>query len=78
MRVTVYHVSIPAMNSTGFGYGLNADSGEKVCFVGDHRPMRDLGEALDSCAETIEVDVEDWQIISIIDPAIKKPKQSLS
>ena len=53
------------MSSIGFGYGLNVASGEEVCFVGDHRPMRDLGETLNSCAETIEADVEEWRIISI-------------
>lgn len=65
MRVIIYHVSIPAMSTVGFGSGIDAASGDKVRFVGDHRAMRSLGEALDSGAETLEVNVEDWQMISV-------------
>jgi hypothetical protein len=65
MRVIIYHVSIPAMSTVGFGYGFDAASGDEVHFVGDHRAMRGLGEALHSGAETVEVNVEDWQMISI-------------
>ena len=65
MSVQLYHVSIPTMSTLGFGYGIDSANGDEVCFVGDHRPMRHLGEALGSGAEIIEVNVEDWQIISI-------------
>jgi hypothetical protein len=76
MRAIVYHVSIPAMSTVGFGYGLDAASGDEVRFVGDHRAMRGLGEALHSAAAVIEVNVEEWQIISISHSEVKKPKRS--
>lgn len=45
ITVTVERVSIPAMSSIGFGYGRTED-GRYVEIAGDHRPMRDLGEAI--------------------------------
>jgi hypothetical protein len=48
VRVTSVH--IPAMSTIGFGdgYVLTGECGHlwRVSFVGDHRMMRDLGEAL--------------------------------
>jgi hypothetical protein len=43
--ITVNRVNIPAMSTIGYGYGKDSD-GNKVTFVGDHRPMRDIGEAI--------------------------------
>ena len=40
------------MSTVGFGYGFDAASGDEVRFVGDHRAMRGLGEALHSGEET--------------------------
>jgi hypothetical protein len=51
------------MSTIGFGYGFD-ETGQAVTFSGDHRPMRDLGEALARAAEPPVVDLEDWQVIS--------------
>lgn len=58
-HITVTRVHIPAMSTTGFGYGFDED-GTPVVIVGDHRPMRSIGAAL-----TIEheVRVDDADII---------------
>ena len=62
MIVTVDRVSIPAWSTIGYGYGYDTD-GNEVSFVGDHRPLRHLGEALAEADEPIEVELEDWQVI---------------
>jgi hypothetical protein len=51
------------MSTVGFGFGVDAASGDEVCFVGDHRAMRRLGEVLHSATEEVEVNVEEWQMI---------------
>ncbi len=69
MRVTVYRVSIPAMSTIGYGFGVS-EGGQRVSFVGDHRPMRDLGEAVAAAesAEDLPVvdDLDPWQIVNVI------------
>lgn len=47
MTVTVHvlEVNIPAMSTIGFAKGIDED-GNEVEFAGDHRPMRDIGEAV--------------------------------
>lgn len=45
MTITVTRVNIPAMSTIGYGFGTDED-GNEVEFVGDHRPMRDIGEAI--------------------------------
>lgn len=52
MTVYVERVSIPAMSTIGFGYGRD-ENGCEVTFYGDHRPMRELGEALIEAGEPI-------------------------
>ena len=46
--VHVTRVHIPAMSTVGEGEGWTEQDGTiyRVWFAGDHRPMRDLGEAL--------------------------------
>lgn len=61
MRVQVYRVSIPAMSTIGYGEGLD-EADRRVTFIGDHRPMRDLGRALPHATEPIYAEVEPWQI----------------
>ena len=61
MTLIVTKVEIPAMSSIGYGEGETED-GRTVRFAGDHRPMRDLGEAVDA-GETVEVEIESWQVI---------------
>jgi hypothetical protein len=65
MLLTVTKVSIPAMSTIGYGTGID-DNGNEVKFIGDHRPMRHIGEAMRWAKhdEPVEVDVEDWQIVS--------------
>jgi hypothetical protein len=46
------------------GYGLD-DMGRLVCFAGDHRPLRHLGEAVAAATEPILVDIEDWQVLGV-------------
>lgn len=48
-RIHVIKVSIPAMSTLGYGEGYGwgeCDQMFHVRFVGDHRLMRDLGQAL--------------------------------
>ena len=63
MVIQLLRVSIPAMSTIGYGTGLD-DDGRIVKFVGDHRPMRDLGEAMKyaSIHDPIMVDLDDWQV----------------
>jgi hypothetical protein len=64
MVVTVRRISIPAMSTIGYGWGTDED-GNEVRFAGDHRPMRDIGEAMQhtTSAEPVVVELEDWQIL---------------
>jgi hypothetical protein len=59
--VHVHRVHIPPGSTIGYGYGTT-DKGDEVSFAGDHRPMRDLGDALGRAHNPIPVDVEDWQM----------------
>ncbi len=65
MRVTIKRIHIPAWSTIGYGYGTD-ENGKDVTFVGDHRPMRDLGAAMQRTTshDPIEVDLEDWQVTS--------------
>ena len=62
MRVRVLRVRIPAMSTVGFAHGTEIDTGEEICFCGDHRPLRELGEVLRLASEPPEAEVEPWQI----------------
>ena len=65
VQVSVTRVSIPAYSSLGFGYGTCADCGTEVRFVGDHRPMLDLGEAVSAGGDEPPVaEVEEYQIVN--------------
>lgn len=64
MRVLVTNVHIPAWSTLGYGKGID-EEGDEVAFVGDHRPMRDLGEALRDSEEPIEAEVGDAQLIPV-------------
>jgi hypothetical protein len=63
MRVRVFRVSIPAMSTIGYGFGTEIETGEEIRFGGDHRPFRDLGEALHSASEPVQAEIEPWQIL---------------
>ena len=61
MRVRVFMVSVPAMSTIGYGEGIETETGEEIRFCGDHRPLRDLGNALRYASEPPEVEIESWQ-----------------
>lgn len=56
MRVTVTKVQIPAWSTLGFGWGTN-EQGKTVQFAGDHRPLRDIGEAIRSARSEADLPV---------------------
>lgn len=66
MIVQVTRVHIPAMSTIGYGYGTDVDTGAEVEFVGDHRPMRELGQLVALAARLGEepptTEIEDWQL----------------
>jgi len=64
MTLTLNQVSIPAGSTIGYGQGID-DEGRHVRFAGDHRHLRQLGEALAGADEPILVEVEPWQVLSI-------------
>lgn len=64
MKIAVEHISIPAMSTVGIGYGTTED-GRKVTFVGDQRPMRDLGRALAESREPLTAEIEEYQLLSV-------------
>ncbi len=66
MVITVFRVFIPAMSTIGYGVGKD-EAGKPYQFVGDHRPMRHLGEAVAQapCEDALPiVEVEAWQLIN--------------
>jgi hypothetical protein len=64
MTIALQRVTVPAWSTIGYGIGVDED-GYRVRFVGDHRSLRQLGEVLAGATEPIEVEVEDWQIVSV-------------
>lgn len=64
MRITVTGISMAG--SIAYGYG-RSDDGRQVRFAGDWRPMRDIDRAL-KAGEEVEVEVEDWQVLSATSP----------
>ena len=64
IEVHVTRVNIPAMSTIGYGEGWT-DQGQRVSFMGDHRPMRNLGEALKDAEDEPIAVVPVEMIISI-------------
>jgi len=62
MRIRVQRVHIPALSTIGYGEGHDPAE-RRVRFVGDHRPMRELGRAVSTASEPVYAEVEDWQIV---------------
>lgn len=67
MKIKVNEIRIPAMSTVGYGRGTDED-GNEIHWVGDHRPMRELAEAVEAGVlqdtdELIEIDLEEWQIL---------------
>lgn len=61
MRIRVTRITIPPMSTIGYGYGRNVDTGDMVTWVGDHRPMRNLGHELDqaTCEDDLVIELDD-------------------
>jgi len=67
VKIKVNEIRIPAESTVGYGRGTDED-GNEIHWVGDHRPMRHLAEAVEAGVlgdsdEFIELDLEDWQIL---------------
>jgi len=62
-QITVTRISIPPLSTVGYGWGVD-ENGREVHFAGDHRPLRDIGEALEAGAEVV-VDLEQWQVLRV-------------
>ena len=63
MRVQVHQITLPSGSSVAFGIGHNGN-GFPVSFGGDHRAMRDIGEALTATGQSVAVEVDEWQLLS--------------
>lgn len=71
--VHVTNVSIPVMSTLGYATGYD-DNGRMVEFAGDHRPMREMGYALEN-GEDVTVLVPAYAITNIATPR-DKPGES--
>lgn len=60
LRVTVTHVEVVPGATLGYGEGID-DEGSIAYFVGDHRPMLHIAEALEAGTD-VEVFLEEYQI----------------
>jgi hypothetical protein len=68
MIITVHRVSIPAWSTIGYGFGRGED-GQAYEFVGDHRPMRDIGEAIAAARSDEELPTVDSDEVSALSPS---------
>jgi len=73
LLVHVTNVSIPMMSTIGIGTGYD-DAGRMVEFAGDHRPMREMGYALEN-GEDVTVLVPAYAITNIV-TSPDKPSES--
>ena len=67
--VAVTEAHVPAMSTIGYGHGIDTSNGDQIWFSGDHRPMRELAQALDEGTE-LTVELEPWQITRRIAPEV--------
>jgi ribonuclease BN (tRNA processing enzyme) len=72
LAVHVTNVSIPVMSTIGYAIGYD-DAGRMVTFVGDHRPMRDIGYALEN-GEDVTVLVPAYAIQNIVSTRDEPPE----
>lgn len=63
MFINVTSIHIPAWSTIGYGEGTD-EEGNKVCFVGDHRPMQHLGEQLREADEPPQAWIEPHQLVA--------------
>jgi hypothetical protein len=67
--VAVIEVTIPAMSTTGQGVGVDRRNGDTVWFAGDHRPMRELAQAV-ARGDEPTMELEPWQIMGRLAPGV--------
>ena len=63
MRVYVENLKLLSGSSVAVGIGRDAN-GVPLSFGGDHRAMRDIGEALAATGQPVAAEVDDWQLLS--------------
>ena len=59
---TIQVESVSIDGTIGQGRGLDVETGQRVVFGGDWRPMQALGEAVDDGEEPL-VEIEEWQVL---------------
>ncbi len=66
--VTVFAVHIEPMSTIGCGKGYD-EEGNVIAFLGDHRAMRHIGEAIQAALSVddlpVVTDLESWQVIAM-------------
>ena len=62
--VSVFRVHIPHGSTIGYGHAWSKPR-EVIIFGGDHRLMRDIGEAVQR-GEVPRVEVEGWQVLQTL------------
>lgn len=65
IAIQVHTVNIPPV-TIGFGVGDDIFTGQRIVFVGDAGRMRCLRDVLVATGEPAQVEIEDWQVISVI------------
>lgn len=64
ITVQVTRIQIPAYSTLGWGEGLHVDATGTylVVWAGDHRPMKDILDALRVTHDPLLVQIEQWQV----------------
>ena len=67
VTVSVMSIHIPAMSTLGYGEGILVDESGSyhVRFAGDHRPMRDIGEALRDAKAPVNAEIAPHLILAM-------------
>lgn len=62
MNVRVETINVPAGSTIGYGTGTDEETGRRVSFSGDWRPMYDLAVALAEGREPV-AEVPSWAVV---------------
>jgi len=65
MIVSVESIRIPAWSSIGYGSGRDSE-GRIVQFFGDHRPLREIGEALSRRRAYLDPEADEQEIEAFV------------
>ena len=63
MRVHLDYIQLLSGSPVAIGMGHDPN-GVPCSFCGDHRAMRDIGEALAATGQPVAAEVDDWQLLS--------------